>query len=57
MASPTNAGRLLSIEEKVASPAEDEQLVLVYCQGEQEKNDVLTCCPASVQDAGIRSWK
>jgi len=36
MASPTNAGRLLSIEEKVASPAEDEQLVLVYCQGEQE---------------------
>ena len=36
MASPTNAGRLLSIEEKVVSPVEDEQLVLVYCQGEQE---------------------
>lgn len=63
MASPTNAGRLLSIEEKVASPAEDEQLVLVYCQGEQEKNDVLTCCQASQrprrrhQKLEVGGWK
>ena len=66
MASPTNAGRLLSIQEEKATvpgPAEEEQLVLVYCQGEQEKIDVLTCCHASQrprrrhQKLEVGGWK
>lgn len=66
MASPTNAGRLLSINEERgtgAGPVEDEQLVLVYCQGEQERADVAVCCHASQrpkrrhQKLEVGNWK
>eukprot|EP00438_Fugacium_kawagutii_P033094 Skav229607 [mRNA] locus=scaffold510:240159:244843:+ [translate_table: standard] len=64
MTSPTNAGRLQSMEEKCGpGPADDEQLVLVYCQGEQEKIDVVTCCQASQrpkrrhQTLEVGGWK
>lgn len=51
MTSPTNANalqRFLSIpEEGGLQSQDDEQVVWVYCQGEQEKSDVFTCCKSS----------
>ncbi|CAJ1420054.1 unnamed protein product [Effrenium voratum] len=51
MPSPTNSGpklaKVLSNEERGPQGTDEEQLVWVYCQGEQEKKDVFSCCQQS----------